>query len=366
MEKFNIASLLSDKSKEGRGGNTFKIKNINISKIVPDQKNFYSVSDVTELKESILLFGLQQNLVVRENPEEDTYTLISGHRRLKALSLLIEEGHEEFETVPCKVETNLDEIKAELQLIFANATSRELTDYERTHQAIRIKELLTALKRSGVKLPGRMREIVADTLKVSPTQVGRMEAIEGNLSPEFKEEFKDNKVNFSTAYELSGLPEEKQKEAYQEYKEKGAISINDVKTKKSETKPQEPQPVPPPEAESPEVTRYPDPNLQAKKIYICSPYGGKEENYIKAVEYCRDVAEEGHIPFASHVMLHNILNDEEGREKGIIAGLQMIKLVDELWVFGGTITKGMHTEISAAKCLKKPVIYKDGEDNAEE
>lgn len=235
MAKFSMADLLNSKSKEvSSNKNLFKIKNININKIVPDEKNFYAVDDVTELKESVLMFGLQQNLVVREIPGTDTVKIISGHRRLKVLTILAEEGYEEFQEAPCKVETDIDEIRAELQLIFANATSRELSDYEKTHQAMRMKELLTSLKNSGVKLTGRMRELVADTLKVSPSQVGRMESIDNNLSQEFKEEFKNSKVNFSTAYELSGLEEKQQEEAYKEFKEKGTLSIKDVKNRKLE------------------------------------------------------------------------------------------------------------------------------------
>jgi ParB family chromosome partitioning protein len=46
-----------------------------------------------------------------------------------------------------------------------------------------------------------------------------MDAIENNLSPEFKEEFKEGGLNMSTAYELSGLPEEEQTKAFEEYQE---------------------------------------------------------------------------------------------------------------------------------------------------
>lgn len=237
MTKFNMmASLLSDKSKsENEEKKVFTIRHIDISKIIPDPRNFYSVDDVTELKESILLLGLQQNIVVKDCGN-DTYSSISGHRRLKALKELIEEGHEEFKLVPCKVETNIDEIRTELQLIFTNATSRELSDYEKTHQAVRMKELLNSLKKSGVKLTGRLRELVADTLNISTTQVARMEAIDSNLVPEFKEEFKNNNVNISTAYELSGLQKEQQEEAYKDYKDKGTLTIGDVKVIKAENK----------------------------------------------------------------------------------------------------------------------------------
>lgn len=233
MAKFNMSDLLNNKSKENSNTEgTFKVKNIPIKKIVPNEKNFYKVEDISELKESILLVGLQQNLVVREIPGTDNFSMITGHRRLKALTELAAEGHKEFETAPCKIETDVDDIMSELKLIFTNSTTRELSDYEKIQQMSRLKELLMTLKQRGIKFNGRMRELVAESLKVSPAQVGRMESIESNLSPEFKEELKNNKVNFSTAYELSSLPEPEQKEVYEKYQEKGNISIKDVKDKK--------------------------------------------------------------------------------------------------------------------------------------
>ena len=94
------------------------------------------------------------------------------------------------------------------------------------------------------------------------------------------------------------------------------------------------------------------------KIYVCSPYKGKEENYKKAVEYCKLIAAQGHIPFASHVMLHGILDDEieAERQKGLLAGLEMVKIVDELWIFGEVVTSGMKSEIELSKSLGKEVF----------
>lgn len=95
-----------------------------------------------------------------------------------------------------------------------------------------------------------------------------------------------------------------------------------------------------------------------KKVYVCSPYGGKEENYLKAVDHCRYVAAQGHIPFASHVMLHGIMADTgEERERGLAAGLLMLIIVDEIWVFGDIITSGMRDEINKAKRLGKKRVY---------
>ncbi|WP_240927189.1 hypothetical protein [Paenibacillus thiaminolyticus] len=83
------------------------------------------------------------------------------------------------------------------------------------------------------KIPGRLRELIASTLDISPTQVARMESISKNLAPEFKAELQEGKVNMSTAYELSGLPAEQQ-EVYEEYRDKGNVSIKDAKQRKRE------------------------------------------------------------------------------------------------------------------------------------
>jgi hypothetical protein len=62
-----------------------------------------------------------------------------------------------------------------------------------------------------------------------------MEAIENNLSPEFKQELEKGNINISTAHELSRLDEAGQAKAYEKYKEKGELHINDVK---QDTKPE--------------------------------------------------------------------------------------------------------------------------------
>lgn len=238
-QKFNMMALLNEKSKgninvENRNYEKFKTIQINIKDLRPSDDNFYSTEDVKELKNSIELLGLQQNLVVKRI-EHGQYEIIAGHRRYKAIKMLFDEGKKEFEYVPCKIENNEDSIKDKLLLIITNSTTRELTDYEKTKQAEKLKELLIEYKREE-KLPGRVREIIADILNTSSTQVARMEGITNNLIPEFKEEFKEEKVNISAAHELSTLPEEVQQQVFEEYKDKGEISLKDVRSKKEEIK----------------------------------------------------------------------------------------------------------------------------------
>ena len=94
------------------------------------------------------------------------------------------------------------------------------------------------------------------------------------------------------------------------------------------------------------------------KIYVCSPYGGLQENYEKAKKFGKYVVSKGHIPLIPHTMLHGILEDKFPleREKGLEAGKLLMKLCDEVWVFGTNITSGMAGEIMEAARLGIPTV----------
>lgn len=239
MSKFNMMDLLNNSSKDTtdiKRDKIIKFKTISISieNLVPSKENFYSTNEeeIKELKDSIEVFGLQQNLVAKKI-DDNNYEIIAGHRRYLALKSLYEEGKEEFQYVPCKIETTEEDIRSKLILLITNSTARVLTDWEKTRQAEKLKELLIEYKKQE-KLPGRVREIVADILNVATSKIARMESISKNLSNNLKEEFKENNINISTAYEASKLPEEQQEEIYDELKEKGNITIQDVKKKAEE------------------------------------------------------------------------------------------------------------------------------------
>lgn len=224
---FNMLELLNNKAEKE---NNFKIEEIEIDRICPNEDNFYSMNkdDIDKLKKSIEIVGLQQNMVVKK--ENDIYKIIAGHRRYESIKLIHEEDNNKFKTIPCKVVED-DEILDKLILIITNSTARELSDWEKVEQSKQLKEALTEYKKRE-NLPGRVRDIIADILKVSPTQVARMDKIDKNLNKNLKEEFKNENINISTAYEAAKLPEEKQEEVYKELKEKGNITIKDVTKKK--------------------------------------------------------------------------------------------------------------------------------------
>lgn len=97
-----------------------------------------------------------------------------------------------------------------------------------------------------------------------------------------------------------------------------------------------------------------------KFVYICSPLKGDvERNIRKAYGYCRFAAQQGVLPFAPHAMFSGFLDDtiREERQMGMALGLELLRHVDELWVFGERISEGMQAEIKTAVELKIPVLH---------
>lgn len=238
MGKFNLNQLLNTASiahssaaeSEKTCCPPLKVVSLNIRDLVPSKNNFYSVENVEELKTSIEIFGVLQNLTVKPL-DKGKYEIISGHRRHKACTELVAEGKTEFEYVPCGIQSERDEIKEHILLIMTNSTARELTDWEKMKQAEELRKNFEILKKRE-NLPGRVRDLVAEALNTSSTQIARLSAIENNLTPEFKEKFKEGRIGTSAAYELSGMSEEQQKQAYSEYQEKGGVSAKEIKEEK--------------------------------------------------------------------------------------------------------------------------------------
>ncbi|HHD2815455.1 TPA: ParB N-terminal domain-containing protein, partial [Clostridium perfringens] len=187
----------------------FKVEYIDIENIKRNEKNFYDIVDVEELAEDIKLNGLNHNLVVRKL-DNGQFELISGERRYTALSKLVKEGNKTFALVPCKV-IEANDIDAEIILIQANAQTRELSEVEKLKQVQRLKELYKDKKAKGEKVPGKIREIIANDLKLSPTQVGRYEKINSSLIPELKNVLEKGNLTIANASEFANLSEDNQK-----------------------------------------------------------------------------------------------------------------------------------------------------------
>ncbi|WP_124042053.1 ParB/RepB/Spo0J family partition protein [Clostridium perfringens] len=197
------------KVEEIEAKDNFKVEYIDIENIKRNEKNFYDIVDIEELAEDIKLNGLNHNLVVRKL-DNDKFELISGERRYTALNKLVKEGNKTFALVPCKV-IEANDTDAEIILIQANAQTRELTEVEKLKQVQRLKELYKIKKANGEKVTGKVREIIANDLKLSPTQVGRYEKINSSLIPELKNALEKGNLTIANASEFANLSEDNQK-----------------------------------------------------------------------------------------------------------------------------------------------------------
>ena len=125
----------------------------------------------------------------------------------------------------------------ELSLLVGNAFNRELTPYEKTEQAARLKKaLIRARDEDGLEIQGRLRSLIADVLGESATNVGRMEQINNNLTPEAKEQFKAGNLGITAAYETSKLDEDEQNEIAQQAAAGEDIRAKEIAAKVAEKK----------------------------------------------------------------------------------------------------------------------------------
>jgi hypothetical protein len=98
-----------------------------------------------------------------------------------------------------------------------------------------------------------------------------------------------------------------------------------------------------------------------KMVYVASRYAGDiPANIEAAVRCCRQVIAEGCMPIASHLLYPQMLDDDDPRERelGISFGLALLRLCDEVWVYGEP-SLGMKQEITEASRLGKPIQYRE-------
>lgn len=212
---FSLADMLKEVSNPDTGRE--QIEYIRRDLIDSDANNFYQLSDIEGLADNIAFAGLQQPIRVRKNPDNDRYTIISGHRRRAAIELLAKDEPEKWQEVSCIVQQDTaSPALQQLQLIFANSSTRKLTPVEISEQAVQVEKLLYQLKEEeGYEFPGRMRDHVSEVVGVSKTKIARLKVIRENLEEFWMPHFEDNTLHESTAYYLSQLSGEDQYVVYE-------------------------------------------------------------------------------------------------------------------------------------------------------
>lgn len=191
--------------------------------LIPSEHNKYSQDNIEELADNMLLVGQLQEIIVGRVDGQDR--IIVGHRRTAAAILNIERGHDEFKLVDCKIK-EMSESLFMLTLHSANIFNRQLSDWELTNGVAEFTKYLVKARDSGeLTIEGKMRDYIANVTGKSTGKINQINSINNNLCEEGKEAFKDGKINFSTAYETSRLPESKQHEVI----ENGELLSGEVK-----------------------------------------------------------------------------------------------------------------------------------------
>jgi len=219
------------------------LKMIEIENIQPNEDNFYTVSEIEELAEDIERQGLMSILVVAAG-ESGKYQLISGHRRLLAIKLLVDEGRRKSTTVPCYVKSAKSHEETQLDLIMLNATQRKYTSADTMREYEELERIFKALDEAGKPVKGKIRDNIARVLNVSPSQIAKIDNINHNAIPDVEQAVKSGDMSISTANEVAKLAPEQQKEIIEN---KPDISHKEVKEiqKKSPSKPKKEKLSPP-------------------------------------------------------------------------------------------------------------------------
>lgn len=190
--------------------------------------------DIEALADSFLLVGQEQPTVLAKIGEE--YWIIDGHRRNLANILNLDRGYKEYEKVKYFYK-EMTETMYELSLLAGNGFSQDLTPYEKSRLAERMKNVLIKARDEGeIKLEGRIRDIVGAMIGEKPTQMARYEAINNNLTDEAKEQFKKGNIGISAAYETSKLPPEEQKKVAEQVASGEKVQVKEIAEKIQEKK----------------------------------------------------------------------------------------------------------------------------------
>ena len=249
MAKRQINSTISANLKAATADSfTDNIEMLDVSEIVPNEDNFYELSDIEPLADDIERQDLKSNLVVAKDGDSGKYLLISGHRRLEAVKLLIKEGRRKSTKVPCYINGEKSQAESRLDLIMLNKTQRKYSDADVMQEYERLTETLKELESEGKKISGRLRENIASMLNVSTAQVGKIENIKHNAIPAVEKAVKTGEMSISTANEVAKLQPDQQEKII---KEKPEITHKEVKEIQKNASPPKPKAPTAPEVKKP-------------------------------------------------------------------------------------------------------------------
>lgn len=239
MTGSSILDTLNSKSLSGGNMNTtyarFRLQDIPIDKIYSNDKNFYPLTDIEQLANEIKLCGLMENLtVVKEPCERGEYRLVSGERRWRALTYLVEHGESKFKNVSAKITKFDNQNEEELYLIVANSY-RTKDSSTKMNEVKRMQELLQNAKENGTSINGydmqqeSIRSVMSKLLGMSETKIAELTVVINHLIDEFMTMLNDGTLGISVAYKIAGMSPNMQLEFFDYCENEPKITLNVVK-----------------------------------------------------------------------------------------------------------------------------------------
>lgn len=206
---------------------------IPVDNIRDNPRNFYPTPDPQALRalmDSIRANGLLEPPTVV--PAGDgTYRLISGHSRMAAIKALREtETPDQWATVLCRVLPSMSEGQEEAAVIEANR-QRVKSPALLADEVERLTKAYIKRREAGEDLPGRIRDRVAETLRINATKAANVTAIKNGLKvPGIVERWKHNEIPEAAALMIARMDIDEQYRLLDWMIDKGrSYTINEVR-----------------------------------------------------------------------------------------------------------------------------------------
>lgn len=222
--EFDITAVLGQQVSKLDSGAA--VQQIPFDLLIPNPQNEkLSMPAIEEMADDIEFHGgILEPLLVK--PDGDNYMVLSGHRRRAGGELLRKRRPDLLATVPCIVLHPTSEAEETMIMISANK-QRPKTDADLMDELERTRTALVALRKQGMEMPGKLRDMQAEALKISASKVARLDVIRKGLisyvdgQPAFMIQFRAEKLPESTAYALARMTPYQQEIVFDATKKKG-------------------------------------------------------------------------------------------------------------------------------------------------
>ena len=213
MSKFDLSRIVGA---AGVSESDTELLEIPLEKIRENPGNFYPPlpeDEAEALRESIQANGLLEPLLVVA--DGDTYRLVSGHNRFRALQDL--RGNAlgmAYKTALCRVLPAMDPDHEITAIIEANR-QRKKTPAVLQQEAEALTEVYVRRKQAGEDLPGRIRDRVAEAMQVSATKLANLNAIKHGLAcDDFRTAWEHGNITESCALEIARMDPQEQEQLH--------------------------------------------------------------------------------------------------------------------------------------------------------